>query len=536
MTNFVFVNNASTTLAAAATSSSTTLTLASSTNFPSSIPSGFVLPLTLNDAATRQIYEIVYVMAITGTSLTVTRGQEGTTAQNWSIGDYAFVGLTAGVETACGYGNGQTYANDTGTANAYACTLVPALATAVVGLPIRVKIGNTNTGGSTFNPGPGVVSIVHSDGSGLNPNDLLAGQVATFVYDGTHYQLASPAYNNSQSTGNGYVNKFRNATALVASRGTSGTVSSSTSGYTLDGHYISATGAAIAWSQVTGGGYGPKALQLNCATGLTDAKWAQPIEGSAAAPLAGRTVTFQCRIANNSGGAITPSLTVKHLNASDSGVSGPWTGGSPAANTTDINGQALQSCANNTTTTISWVWTANSSFGNGAFVQLDFGGGLNASSGNVQIGDFDIRLTPNVTTGAANPNPAIPEMRAITSEQLQCQRYLPAFTNTGGSSGNEVTVLPGGAYGSTSTSGDVVGAFPVPTRVAVTGGIVSSVSHFVIQYGGGWPTISGLTFQTGGTTGVNFTFTGASAGAAYAATWLAAVNASASIICTGAEL
>jgi hypothetical protein len=107
MTIFVFANNASTSLAAAASSGATTLTLASATNFPSSIPSGFVLPITLNDQATRQIYEIVYATAITGTTVTVQRGQEGTAAQNWGIGDLAFVGLTAGVETSLAGGNGR---------------------------------------------------------------------------------------------------------------------------------------------------------------------------------------------------------------------------------------------------------------------------------------------------------------------------------------------------------------------------------------------------------------------------------------------
>ena len=56
MTNFVFANNVSTTLAAATTSAMTTFTLASATNLPT-IPTGYVLPLTLNDAATRMIYE-----------------------------------------------------------------------------------------------------------------------------------------------------------------------------------------------------------------------------------------------------------------------------------------------------------------------------------------------------------------------------------------------------------------------------------------------------------------------------------------------
>ena len=94
MTAFVFANYVDTTLAAAASSTATSLSLSSSANLPVLGP-GEIMPLTLNDAATGLVYEIVYVTAISGTTLTVLRGQEGTAAQNWSSGDYAFVSPTA---------------------------------------------------------------------------------------------------------------------------------------------------------------------------------------------------------------------------------------------------------------------------------------------------------------------------------------------------------------------------------------------------------------------------------------------------------
>ena len=94
MTAFVFANYVDTTLAAAASSTATSLSLSSSANLPVLGP-GEIMPLTLNDAATGLVYEIVYVTAISGTTLTILRGQEGTSAQNWSSGDYAFVSPTA---------------------------------------------------------------------------------------------------------------------------------------------------------------------------------------------------------------------------------------------------------------------------------------------------------------------------------------------------------------------------------------------------------------------------------------------------------
>ena len=93
--SYVFANNVQTTLAAAASSTSTTLTLASSANLPA-LAAGEIMPITLNDAATGTIYEICYVTAISGATLTVTRAEEGTTAQNWSVGDFAYGAWTAG--------------------------------------------------------------------------------------------------------------------------------------------------------------------------------------------------------------------------------------------------------------------------------------------------------------------------------------------------------------------------------------------------------------------------------------------------------
>lgn len=96
MTTFVFANNVNTALAGGISSTSTTLTVNSTLNLPTTIPSGSVMALTLNDAATKTKYEIVYVTAISGATLTVVRGQEGTSAQTWLTGDLVFSGPTAG--------------------------------------------------------------------------------------------------------------------------------------------------------------------------------------------------------------------------------------------------------------------------------------------------------------------------------------------------------------------------------------------------------------------------------------------------------
>ncbi|MBR8362183.1 hypothetical protein KDW55_02475 [Burkholderia sp. AU19243] len=101
-TNFIFANDVTTTLAGAVSNSATTITLASTANLPTSIPAGYVLPITLRDAATRQNTEIVYATAVSGATLTVTRGQEGTSPLAWLVGDYAYCGPTAGQERSFG--------------------------------------------------------------------------------------------------------------------------------------------------------------------------------------------------------------------------------------------------------------------------------------------------------------------------------------------------------------------------------------------------------------------------------------------------
>jgi len=97
MTLFVFANNVNTQLAGSISSSATSLTLSSAFGLPASIPSGYCIAITLNDSATQQNFEIVYATAISGSTLSgLLRGQEGTHALAWNVGDFAFSAPTAG--------------------------------------------------------------------------------------------------------------------------------------------------------------------------------------------------------------------------------------------------------------------------------------------------------------------------------------------------------------------------------------------------------------------------------------------------------
>lgn len=91
-------NNASTVLSAGISASATTLTVNTGTGglFPSPVSGKSFFKLTLIDAATGTLTEIVHVTARTGDTMTIVRGQEGTTNRLWSANDIAANMMTAG--------------------------------------------------------------------------------------------------------------------------------------------------------------------------------------------------------------------------------------------------------------------------------------------------------------------------------------------------------------------------------------------------------------------------------------------------------
>lgn len=205
MSQYQFANNASTTLGANLTSSATTIVLATGTGsqFPS--PSGgnfFTATLWAAGSTTGEPNEIVKVMSRTGDSLTVVRGQEGTTAQAWNIGD-----TVGNYPTAAYYNNtpsatdvqslASSSGNDTGTANAGVLTLspIPANLAALRLSPLRIlKGGASNTGSFTLNVNSlGAVPVTYA-GQPVAPNMLLANQVYEVVYDGTNFELLNPNF------------------------------------------------------------------------------------------------------------------------------------------------------------------------------------------------------------------------------------------------------------------------------------------------------------------------------------------------------
>ena len=111
------------------------------------------------------------------------------------------------------------YAADTGVTNAYIVTLSPIPAALTAGLPVRVKIANTNTGASTLNVnGLGAVAVKRPGGTALQAGDLVAGQVATLTYDGASFQLPTIPAANPTTVAGGFKNligKYLSATTAA---------------------------------------------------------------------------------------------------------------------------------------------------------------------------------------------------------------------------------------------------------------------------------------------------------------------------------
>lgn len=205
MARNIATNNASTTLASAITSSATTITVTAGggASFPHPVsPQYFRFTIVKN--GNPALFEIGKCIGYPSSdTFTVVRGQEGTTAQSWSAGDYFNLLFTAGdfgdaVQADDLQAQLGNYSLDVGTANNYSATFSPAITSHIQGAPLRVKIANTNTSSTvTFNDGAGVGNVYLPGGASVSAGSILALSIATFVWDGSGFQLVNSPTNVS---------------------------------------------------------------------------------------------------------------------------------------------------------------------------------------------------------------------------------------------------------------------------------------------------------------------------------------------------
>ena len=202
MSREIYTNNATTTLGSSVSPSATTITVAVGTGaaFPSpGAGEYFTATLWAVGSTTGTPNEIVRVTNRTGDSMTVVRGQEGTSATTWAIGDtFANYPTAAWFNGAATSGDVQLQqgnsAVDTGSANAGVITLSPAIASLsdILYAPIRIlKANNTNTGTYTLNVNGIGAQNVTIGNVVLSQGQLLASHMFEVVWNGTNFDLIS---------------------------------------------------------------------------------------------------------------------------------------------------------------------------------------------------------------------------------------------------------------------------------------------------------------------------------------------------------
>lgn len=88
------------------------------------------------------------------------------------------------------------YAEAAGSANAFEVTLDPAPAAYTAGMIVHFKANNNVTSAATLNVnGLGTKSLQKEGNTSLISGDIVNGQMVSVIYDGTNFQLLSPALN-----------------------------------------------------------------------------------------------------------------------------------------------------------------------------------------------------------------------------------------------------------------------------------------------------------------------------------------------------
>jgi hypothetical protein len=159
-----------------------------------------------------------------------------------------------------------TYAAAGGSENALTASLDFAPASYEAGLSLTIKVSATNTSAATLNVnGLGAKSIKRFDGSAVQAGDLLADRIIRLVYDGTNFQLVSPAET--------VITSYATAAAASASAAATSATAASTSATAAAGSATaaatSATNAANSAAAAAGSATAAAASATAAATAVT---------------------------------------------------------------------------------------------------------------------------------------------------------------------------------------------------------------------------------------------------------------------------
>ncbi len=210
-----FANNAQSTLAGPIAANATSLTVASGdgAKFPP-LTAGQYFVLTLYDAATQEVNEIMHVTAIVGDTFTIVRAQENTSARGLIAGDLVYNLLTAGSMIAVENILGFTPVQQGGGTSQTTQKINLGADTAANGL-LRYSIAGTDEGdlasltylaanyltqtaaALTYQPVLGYIPVHQGDGTGQGANVIRIGYqsaqgIVTLQVDATPFGNIQP--------------------------------------------------------------------------------------------------------------------------------------------------------------------------------------------------------------------------------------------------------------------------------------------------------------------------------------------------------
>ena len=114
------------------------------------------------------------------------------------------------------------YVADTGSANAYAIAPSPAITAYTVGQIFSFKTSNANTGASTLNVNGLGTKNIYFKQAALTGGEIGTGSVVVVEYDGTQFQMTSPASNTYNSTPSGTATQITSSSFLAGETLTAG--------------------------------------------------------------------------------------------------------------------------------------------------------------------------------------------------------------------------------------------------------------------------------------------------------------------------
>ena len=266
-------NNAQAVLSAGISSSATTLTVNTGAGalFPAPVSGTSFYKLTLVDAATGQLTEVLHVTARSGDTMTVLRAQEGTTARAWSANDIAANMMTSGTLSFFAQNESPTF---TGTPLAPTPTTgdstTKLATTAFVANSIAANTGRliniqVFTSSGTYTPTTGTKKIrVRLVGGGAGGGSAASNTSANWVSLGSGGGAGTYG-----ETGLIDASSISTVTVIVGNGGAGGTVGGSgiAGGSSSFGAYITAPGGAAGGSGSSNAVTTPVLIADSSATG-----------------------------------------------------------------------------------------------------------------------------------------------------------------------------------------------------------------------------------------------------------------------------